>query len=582
MADYKVYSDKIQNGADCLPQVTDEYKNSKGKSNIQVDYSMLNKNSHHVEEVISTGKRPQLLTPQKIVDRDELESLKKYAINLLSEFNNPKNINEMNNNAKHLIEKYNNKHNVYIKTSESYKFNVESIEQSIRELSITNKRYKKYNNKLVLNEEKLTQMEKKLSETGKSDKCFCTLQDQISITQKNIEDIKTQRNAIKTSLNKTVEHCNVLIGQAEDQLDELTKQEEENGLVANICLDSQIKSNRTTTSQFIMLIGSLLQIISDNNIKTMESQSKITQEINQARENKLQSLAKKYSISMKVIKWINRGVLALSGIFSVAMIGLGLILAIPSGGTGIAAALAITGGIFSAALLIINISCLAFGGFSLTGEVMSKVMEGVTWLNEHANLKCLFIAEILKACNFDDNVIDNFKHYYSVVASMVQIAAISVVGTVFIGAAISGIASALSETVVETVAKQITDGIKNTVEKAIKAVSEKLLHLLQKAGTALELIARNRIVIGISMDLLNQCASAVLQFFGGLININSTSDYAKIQLTEESMSIIKKYRDSIMQLVDSMQDAIRDMISILMNTLINRTQALNKITTASI
>ncbi|MGC6627684.1 type III cell invasion protein SipB, partial [Escherichia coli] len=88
-------------------------------------------------------------------------------------------------------------------------------------------------------------------------------------------------------------------------------------------------------------ITSVMEVIGDTNCESIKNQSEVMKEINHVRENKLNETARKYTKWTKVVKIVNECVTVATIAMSAILIVVGLLAAVPSGGSSIAGALAL-------------------------------------------------------------------------------------------------------------------------------------------------------------------------------------------------------------------------------------------------
>lgn len=121
-----------------------------------------------------------------------------------------------------------------------------------------------------------------------------------------------------------------------------------------------------------------MEVIGDTNCESIKNQSEVMKEINHVRENKLNETARKYTKWTKVVKIVNECVTVATIAMSAILIVVGLLAAVPSGGSSIAGALALIGGIAGAVVLGVDITCQIALGTTATGWILGKVVEGLS------------------------------------------------------------------------------------------------------------------------------------------------------------------------------------------------------------
>ena len=384
-----------------------------------------------------------------------------------------------------------------------------------------------------------------------------------------------KKSLAEQSLNTAIMDADAAIGQSMEIFDEIQQQEQINNFTTNICLTQENQKNRNATATFILLITSVMEVIGDTNCESIKNQSEVMKEINHVRENKLNETARKYTTTTKVLKIINDCVTVATIAMSAILIVVGLLAAVPSGGSSIAGALALIGGIAGAVVLGVDITCQIALGTTATGWILGKVVEGLS----------AAIKQLIPLCSQSPRFwtllvsikirLNWFKSIYASAAASIVMATVMIGAAVICSVAIGAVVSALSKTAAEEVTKEITSTIKSTIEsnyliqfqKNIIKVLDSVCSVLQTSAVVLKLIAK--ISNGLEKIGLLICAIAT-----STMNCFVAGNSADMAILQQDMSNLSKTREQMLSVLQRVDKTVEQEVSQMVRVLQHRTEAL--------
>ncbi len=453
-------------------QYSDAEKRLQDSSKTQVDPMRLNKNPKSLDNDIRARleNKPMLAPPaMQVSDSDNATTAKTNDARLTMILGNLTGIADqdittrLHNNLDSTLLRHEMAHNKFRELSDAYASSLDSAQKADDIMHQANNNYNAVDKKVQSLEKKVNTLNQELSQLQPGDPQYNKVLTQKNAAEKTLTLSLQKKSLAEKSLNTAIMDADAAIGQSMEIFDEIQQQEQINNFTTNICLTQENQKNRNATATFILLITSVMEVIGDTNCDSIKNQSEVMKEINHVRENKLNETARKYTTTTKVLKIVNECVTVVTIAMSAILIVVGLLAAVPSGGSSIAGALALIGGIAGAVVLGVDITCQIALGTTATGWILGKVVEGLSAAIKTVDPTLLAITALLDVIGVDQNTIDLVKNIYASAAASIIMATVMIGAAVICSVAIGAVVSALSKTAAEEVTKEITNTIKSTV-----------------------------------------------------------------------------------------------------------------------
>ncbi len=564
-------------------QYSDAEKRLQDSSKTQVDPMRLNKNPKSLDNDIRARleNKPMLAPPaMQVSDSDNATTAKTNDARLTMILGNLTGIADqdittrLHNNLDSTLLRHEMAHNKFRELSDAYASSLDSAQKADDIMHQTNNNYNAVDKKVQSLEKKVNTLNQELSQLQPGDPQYNKVLTQKNAAEKTLTLSLQKKSLAEKSLNTAIMDADAAIGQSMEIFDEIQQQEQINNFTTNICLTQENQKNRNATATFILLITSVMEVIGDTNCDSIKNQSEVMKEINHVRENKLNETARKYTTTTKVLKIVNECVTVVTIAMSAILIVVGLLAAVPSGGSSIAGALALIGGIAGAVVLGVDITCQIALGTTATGWILGKVVEGLSAAIKTVDPTLLAITALLDVIGVDQNTIDLVKNIYASAAASIIMATVMIGAAVICSVAIGAVVSALSKTAAEEVTKEITNTIKSTIESIINSVSKNIIKVLdsvcsvlQASAVVLKLIAK--ISNGLEKIGLLICAIAT-----STMNCFVAGNSADMAILQQDMSNLSKTREQMLSVLQRVDKTVEQEVSQMVRVLQHRTEAL--------
>ncbi|EFI3618915.1 type III cell invasion protein SipB [Escherichia coli] len=564
-------------------QYSDAEKRLQDSSKTQVDPMRLNKNPKSLDNDIRARleNKPMLAPPAiQVSDSDNATTAKTNDARLTMILGNLTGIADqdittrLHNNLDSTLLRHEMAHNKFRELSDAYASSLDSAQKADDIMHQANNNYNAVDKKVQSLEKKVNTLNQELSQLQLGDPQYNKVLTQKNAAEKTLTLSLQKKSLAEKSLNTAIMDADAAIGQSMEIFDEIQQQEQINNFTTNICLTQENQKNRNATATFILLITSVMEVIGDTNCDSIKNQSEVMKEINHVRENKLNETARKYTTTTKVLKIVNECVTVATIAMSAILIVVGLLAAVPSGGSSIAGALALIGGIAGAVVLGVDITCQIALGTTATGWILGKVVEGLSAAIKTVDPTLLAITALLDVIGVDQDTIELVKSIYASAAASIVMATVMIGAAVICSVAIGAVVSALSKTAAEEVTKEITSTIKSTIESIINSVSKNIIKVLdsvcsmiQTSVVVLKLIAK--ISNGLEKIGLLICETAT-----SIMNYCVAENSADMAILQQDMSNLSKTREQMLSVLQRVDKTVEQEVSQMVRVLQHRTEAL--------
>ena len=564
-------------------QYSDAEKRLQDSSKTQVDPMRLNKNPKSLDNDIRARleNKPMLAPPEmQVLDSDNATTAKTNDARLTMILGNLTGIADqdittrLHNNLDSTLLRHEMAHNKFRELSDAYSSSLDSAQKADDIMHQANNNYNAVDKKVQSLEKKVNALNQELSQLQPGDPQYNKVLTQKNAAEKTLTLSLQKKSLAEKSLNTAIMDADAAIGQSMEIFDEIQQQEQINNFTTNICLTQENQKNRNATATFILLITSVMEVIGDTNCESIKNQSEVMKEINHVRENKLNETARKYTKWTKVVKIVNECVTVATIAMSAILIVVGLLAAVPSGGSSIAGALALIGGIAGAVVLGVDITCQIALGTTATGWILGKVVEGLSAAIKTVDPTLLAITALLDVIGVDQDTIELVKSIYASAAASIVMATVMIGAAVICSVAIGAVVSALSKTAAEEVTKEITSTIKSTIESIINSVSKNIIKVLdsvcsmiQTSVVVLKLIAK--ISNGLEKIGLLICETAT-----SIMNYCVAENSADMAILQQDMSNLSKTREQMLSVLQRVDKTVEQEVSQMVRVLQHRTEAL--------
>ena len=564
-------------------QYSDAEKRLQDSSKTQVDPMRLNKNPKSLDNDIRARleNKPMLAPPaMQVSDSDNATTAKTNDARLTMILGNLTGIADqdittrLHNNLESTLLRHEMVHNKFRELSDAYSSSLDSAQKADDIMHQANNNYNAVDKKVQSLEKKVNTLNQELSQLQPGDPQYNKVLTQKNAAEKTLTLSLQKKSLAEKSLNTAIMDADAAIGQSMEIFDEIQQQEQINNFTTNICLTQENQKNRNATATFILLITSVMEVIGDTNCDSIKNQSEVMKEINHVRENKLNETARKYTTTTKVLKIVNECVTVATIAMSAILIVVGLLAAVPSGGSSIAGALALIGGIAGAVVLGVDITCQIALGTTATGWILGKVVEGLSAAIKTVDPTLLAITALLDVIGVDQDTIELVKSIYASAAASIVMATVMIGAAVICSVAIGAVVSALSKTAAEEVTKEITSTIKSTIESIINSVSKNIIKVLdsvcsmiQTSVVVLKLIAK--ISNGLEKIGLLICETAT-----SIMNYCVAENSADMAILQQDMSNLSKTREQMLSVLQRVDKTVEQEVSQMVRVLQHRTETL--------
>lgn len=564
-------------------QYSDAEKRLQDSSKTQVDPMRLNKNPKSLDNDIRARleNKPMLAPPAiQVSDSDNATTAKTNDARLTMILGNLTGIADqdittrLHNNLESTLLRHEMAHNKFRELSDAYSSSLDDAQKADDIMHQANNNYNAVDKKVQSLEKKVNTLNQELSQLQPGDPQYNKVLTQKNAAEKTLTLSLQKKSLAEKSLNTAIMDADAAIGQSMEIFDEIQQQEQINNFTTNICLTQENQKNRNATATFILLITSVMEVIGDTNCDSIKNQSEVMKEINHVRENKLNETARKYTTTTKVLKIVNECVTVATIAMSAILIVVGLLAAVPSGGSSIAGALALIGGIAGAVVLGVDITCQIALGTTATGWILGKVVEGLSAAIKTVDPTLLAITALLDVIGVDQDTIELVKSIYASAAASIVMATVMIGAAVICSVAIGAVVSALSKTAAEEVTKEITGTIKSTIESIINSVSKNIIKVLdsvcsmiQTSVVVLKLIAK--ISNGLEKIGLLICETAT-----SIMNYCVAENSADMAILQQDMSNLSKTREQMLSVLQRVDKTVEQEVSQMVRVLQHRTEAL--------
>ncbi|EOL9389672.1 type III cell invasion protein SipB [Escherichia coli] len=564
-------------------QYSDAEKRLQDSSKTQVDPMRLNKNPKSLDNDIRARleNKPMLAPPAiQVSDSDNATTAKTNDARLTMILGNLTGIADqdittrLHNNLDSTLLRHEMAHNKFRELSDAYASSLDSAQKADDIMHQANNNYNAVDKKVQSLEKKVNTLNQELSQLQPGDPQYNKVLTQKNAAEKTLTLSLQKKSLAEKSLNTAIMDADAAIGQSMEIFDEIQQQEQINNFTTNICLTQENQKNRNATATFILLITSVMEVIGDTNCDSIKNQSEVMKEINHVRENKLNETARKYTTTTKVLKIVNECVTVATIAMSAILIVVGLLAAVPSGGSSIAGALALIGGIAGAVVLGVDITCQIALGTTATGWILGKVVEGLSAAIKTVDPTLLAITALLDVIGVDQDTIELVKSIYASAAASIVMATVMIGAAVICSVAIGAVVSALSKTAAEEVTKEITSTIKSTIESIINSVSKNIIKVLdsvcsmiQTSVVVLKLIAK--ISNGLEKIGLLICETAT-----SIMNYCVAENSADMAILQQDMSNLSKTREQMLSVLQRVDKTVEQEVSQMVRVLQHRSEAL--------
>ena len=564
-------------------QYSDAEKRLQDSSKTQVDPMRLNKNPKSLDNDIRARleNKPMLAPPEmQVLDSDNATTAKTNDARLTMILGNLTGIADqdittrLHNNLDSTLLRHEMAHNKFRELSDAYSSSLDSAQKADDIMHQANNNYNAVDKKVQSLEKKVNTLNQELSQLQPGDPQYNKVVTQKSAAEKTLTLSLQKKSLAEKSLNTAIMDADAAIGQSMEIFDEIQQQEQINNFTTNICLTQENQKNRNATATFILLITSVMEVIGDTNCESIKNQSEVMKEINHVRENKLNETARKYTKWTKVVKIVNECVTVATIAMSAILIVVGLLAAVPSGGSSIAGALALIGGIAGAVVLGVDITCQIALGTTATGWILGKVVEGLSAAIKTVDPTLLAITALLDVIGVDQDTIELVKSIYASAAASIVMATVMIGAAVICSVAIGAVVSALSKTAAEEVTKEITSTIKSTIESIIKSVSKNIIKVLNRVCSMIQTSVVVLKLIAKISNALEKIGLAICETATSIMNYCVAENSADMAILQQDMSNLSKTREQMLSVLHRVDKSVEPEVSQMVRVLQHRTETL--------
>ncbi|MCL6973593.1 type III cell invasion protein SipB [Escherichia coli] len=564
-------------------QYSDAEKRLQDSNKTQVDPMRLNKNPKSLDNDIRTRleNKPMLAPPEmQVSDSDNATTAKTNDARLTMILGNLTGIADqdittrLHNNLDSTLLRHEMAHNKFRELSNAYSSSLDSAQKADDIMHQANNNYNAVDKKVQSLEKKVNTLNQELSQLQPGDPQYNKVLTQKNAAEKTLTLSLQKKSLAEKSLNTAIMDADAAIGQSMEIFDEIQQQEQINNFTTNICLTQENQKNRNATATFILLITSVMEIIGDTNCESIKNQSEVMKEINHVRENKLNETARKYTKWTKVLKIVNDCVTVATIAMSAILIVVGLLAAVPSGGSSIAGALALIGGIAGAVVLGVDITCQIALGTTATGWILGKVVEGLSAAIKTVDPTLLAITALLDVIGVDQDTIELVKSIYASAAASIVMATVMIGAAVICSVAIGAVVSALSKTAAEEVTKEITSTIKSTIESIIKSVSKNIIKVLNRVCSMIQTSVVVLKLIAKISNALEKIGLLICETATSIMNYCVAENSADMAILQQDMSNLSKTREQMLSVLQRVDKTVEQEVSQMVRVLQHRTETL--------
>ncbi|HHU7675007.1 TPA: type III secretion system translocon subunit SctE [Escherichia coli] len=564
-------------------QYSDAEKRLQDSSKTQVDPMRLNKNPKSLDNDIRARleNKPMLAPPEmQVLDSDNATTAKTNDARLTMILGNLTGIADqdittrLHNNLDSTLLRHEMAHNKFRELSDAYSSSLDSAQKADDIMHQANNNYNAVDKKVQSLEKKVNALNQELSQLQPGDPQYNKVLTQKNAAEKTLTLSLQKKSLAEKSLNTAIMDADAAIGQSMEIFDEIQQQEQINNFTTNICLTQENQKNRNATATFILLITSVMEVIGDTNCESIKNQSEVMKEINHVRENKLNETARKYTKWTKVVKIVNECVTVATIAMSAILIVVGLLAAVPSGGSSIAGALALIGGIAGAVVLGVDITCQIALGTTATGWILGKVVEGLSAAIKTVDPTLLAITALLDVIGVDQDTIELVKSIYASAAASIVMATVMIGAAVICSVAIGAVVSALSKTAAEEVTKEITSTIKSTIESIIKSVSKNIIKVLNRVCSMIQTSVVVLKLIAKISNALEKIGLAICETATSIMNYCVAENSADMAILQQDMSNLSKTREQMLSVLQRVDKTVKQEVSQMVRVLQHRTETL--------
>ncbi|EPF7487238.1 type III secretion system translocon subunit SctE [Escherichia coli] len=564
-------------------QYSDAEKRLQDSSKTQVDPMRLNKNPKSLDNDIRSRleNKPMLAPPEmQVLDSDNATTAKTNDARLTMILGNLTGIADqdittrLHNNLDSTLLRHEMAHNKFRELSDAYSSSLDSAQKADDIMHQANNNYNAVDKKVQSLEKKVNALNQELSQLQPGDPQYNKVLTQKNAAEKTLTLSLQKKSLAEKSLNTAIMDADAAIGQSMEIFDEIQQQEQINNFTTNICLTQENQKNRNATATFILLITSVMEVIGDTNCESIKNQSEVMKEINHVRENKLNETARKYTKWTKVVKIVNECVTVATIAMSAILIVVGLLAAVPSGGSSIAGALALIGGIAGAVVLGVDITCQIALGTTATGWILGKVVEGLSAAIKTVDPTLLAITALLDVIGVDQDTIELVKSIYASAAASIVMATVMIGAAVICSVAIGAVVSALSKTAAEEVTKEITSTIKSTIESIIKSVSKNIIKVLNRVCSMIQTSVVVLKLIAKISNALEKIGLAICETATSIMNYCVAENSADMAILQQDMSNLSKTREQMLSVLQRVDKTVEQEVSQMVRVLQHRTETL--------
>ncbi|HHU2955923.1 TPA: type III cell invasion protein SipB [Escherichia coli] len=564
-------------------QYSDAEKRLQDSNKTQVDPMRLNKNPKSLDNDIRTRleNKPMLAPPEmQVSDSDNATTAKTNDARLTMILGNLTGIADqdittrLHNNLDSTLLRHEMAHNKFRELSNAYSSSLDSAQKADDIMHQANNNYNAVDKKVQSLEKKVNTLNQELSQLQPGDPQYNKVLTQKNAAEKTLTLSLQKKSLAEKSLNTAIMDADAAIGQSMEIFDEIQQQEQINNFTTNICLTQENQKNRNATATFILLITSVMEVIGDTNCESIKNQSEVMKEINHVRENKLNETARKYTKWTKVLKIVNDCVTVATIAMSAILIVVGLLAAVPSGGSSIAGALALIGGIAGAVVLGVDITCQIALGTTATGWILGKVVEGLSAAIKTVDPTLLAITALLDVIGVDQDTIELVKSIYASAATSIVMATVMIGAAVICSVAIGAVVSALSKTAAEEVTKEITSTIKSTIESIIKSVSKNIIKVLNRVCSMIQTSVVVLKLIAKISNALEKIGLLICETATSIMNYCVAENSADMAILQQDMSNLSKTREQMLSVLQRVDKTVEQEVSQMVRVLQHRTETL--------
>ncbi|EEU1438410.1 type III cell invasion protein SipB [Escherichia coli] len=564
-------------------QYSDAEKRLQDSNKTQVDPMRLNKNPKSLDNDIRARleNKPMLAPPEmQVSDSDNATTAKTNDARLTMILGNLTGIADqdittrLHNNLDSTLLRHEMAHNKFRELSDAYSSSLDSAQKADDIMHQANNNYNAVDKKVQSLEKKVNTLNQELSQLQPGDPQYNKVLTQKNAAEKTLTLSLQKKSLAEKSLNTAIMDADAAIGQSMEIFDEIQQQEQINNFTTNICLTQENQKNRNATATFILLITSVMEVIGDTNCESIKNQSEVMKEINHVRENKLNETARKYTKWTKVVKIVNECVTVATIAMSAILIVVGLLAAVPSGGSSIAGALALIGGIAGAVVLGVDITCQIALGTTATGWILGKVVEGLSAAIKTVDPTLLAITALLDVIGVDQDTIELVKSIYASAAASIVMATVMIGAAVICSVAIGAVVSALSKTAAEEVTKEITSTIKSTIESIIKSVSKNIIKVLNRVCSMIQTSVVVLKLIAKISNALEKIGLLICETATSIMNYCVAENSADMAILQQDMSNLSKTREQMLSVLQRVDKTVEQEVSQMVRVLQHRTETL--------